>query len=353
MRKKLVYILVLLMIGALSAMPWAHTYRTICDQKKMARRQIFSTEIVVMEKKDIQPFSQLLVSWNAHRPSAGYFSFFVQVRDCVTKKWGVWHHMYDWGCGGIQASYRQPSDGVSRYEYVRLELESGHTADGLRIKVKLQKNVRVSDLISVTAACALFDQFQPEDPRTCNVLPSVCVHGVSKIAQFALDHEDKERVCSPVSMTMVLRYLNNTPAYPDVFTIMEHSYDKGLKAYGSWPFNIACAFDALKGAIGFYVCRLRSFADIHHELLRNAPVVVSVRGPIPGAERPYAGGHLLVVIGWDKENKRVICHDPAFDDAAKVIQHYPVDAFLAAWERSRRLAYCVVQSQIHTPRSVH
>ena len=326
--------------------PWSKVYHTVCDQKKMACRQLFSNEIVVMEHKDLASFSQLLISWNAHRPSLGYFSFFVQVRNKTTKKWGVWHHMYDWGAGGIQASYKQKSDGVSRYEYVRLELVDDCVADGFRVKVKLQKNVCAKNLISVTGSCALYNDFREEDPRRYANFSSVCVQGVSQIAQFALDHPDSARVCSPVSLTMLLRYLHSASDYPELYTVIEQSYDKGLCAYGSWPFNIACAFDMLQGKYGLYVCRLNSFSEVHERLMHNIPVVVSVRGPLEGAERPYAGGHLLLIVGWDIATKSVICHDPAFDTIEKTLKHYPIASFLAAWERSRRLAYCVMESKI-------
>ena len=74
-------------------------------------------------------------------------------------------------------------------------------------------------------------------------------------------------------------------------------------------------------------------------LQRGIPVVVSVRGPLQGAPRPYAGGHLLVVVGWDAEKQQVLCHDPAFASDAKTAKGYNIKDFLEAWERSTRLIY--------------
>jgi hypothetical protein len=126
----------------------------------------------------------------------------------------------------------------------------------------------------------------------------------------------------------------------DFINFARKAHDTGLDAYGSWPFNTATAFEYCKGKFLFRVQRLASFADLHEFLNRKIPVIVSVRGNIKGAAKEYDQGHLLVVVGWDKEQKKVLCHDPAFKANNKVCVAYDLCSFLAAWERSRRLAYC-------------
>jgi len=67
--------------------------------------------------------------------------------------------------------------------------------------------------------------------------------------------------------------------------------------------------------------------------------VISVRGTLPGAVKEFPGGHLIVIVGWDKQNQMVLCHDPAFCPASLVPHAYPLKSLLQAWENSYRTAY--------------
>ena len=125
----------------------------------------------------------------------------------------------------------------------------------------------------------------------------------------------------------------------DPIDFAEKSHDKGLDKYGSWPFNMAHAFELSQGKILFAVTRLHSFKNLHDHLCKGIPVVVSVRGHIHGAPRVYHNGHLLVVIGYDSKTREVICHDPAVPDSKLVKKRYELKNFIQAWERSHRLAY--------------
>jgi hypothetical protein len=125
----------------------------------------------------------------------------------------------------------------------------------------------------------------------------------------------------------------------DAVSFANNVYDSGLCAYGSWPYNIAHAYECCQGNYLFSVTRLHSFKQLHDYLKKNIPVVVSVRGNIRGAPQEYVHGHLLVVVGWDQKNRKVICHDPAFATNEQTRVAYDAASFLAAWERSRRLSY--------------
>jgi len=132
-------------------------------------------------------------------------------------------------------------------------------------------------------------------------------------------------------------YLTKQPIDPISFA--EGAFDHGLDTYGSWPFNMAHAFERTNGTVSFATARLNSFKDIHRLLSNGLPVMVSVRGDLSGAPKAYENGHLMVVVGWDAQNKSVICHDPAFEKNEQTVTKYPIDSFLTAWERSRRLSY--------------
>ncbi|HLJ31087.1 MAG TPA: C39 family peptidase [Candidatus Babeliales bacterium] len=307
---------------------WLHRTISVNNSNNNKKTLMFSRE-------NVQPFTQLVFSWNAVRPLEGYFSFYVQVRDAATKKWGSWHHMVDWGAD-IQQSYMSKSDGFSSYVHVRLEVDSKKVADAFRIKMEPQKGAPLSLIKAYSVALSNFNTFKAESFQHINV-PSVYVSDIPHLAQLMCEHEDKTRICSPVSCCMMVQYI--TGKWYDPLAFAMGAYDNGLKVYGSWPCNMAHAFEQAGEKAYFFVRRMNSFADVHNQLSQGLPVVVSVRGDLPGALKPFPHGHLMVIVGWDNQTREVLCHDPAAETEDAVFKRYAVDAFLPAWERSHRLAY--------------
>jgi hypothetical protein len=288
---------------------------------------------LVFSKLNVPLFNQLIFSWNAFKPTQGHFSFYTQVRDAKTHKWHEWHKMVDWG-NTIQQSYFSTGP-VTKYCHVRLEVPHHKLADALRIKIISSSNADLSLLKALAVTLSDFTKFELIPPQTN--LPSIEIQGIPQQSQMILDHLRAEHMCSPTSCSMLVSYLSKSTICPLNFA--QNVYDKGLDSYGSWPFNTVHAYEQCKGKIFFHVTRLNSFADLYAKLKQSIPVVVSVRGPLAGAPREFKNGHLIVVIGWDQQSKKVICHDPAFDSNDKVTTRYDLDSFCQAWARSHHLAY--------------
>lgn len=325
------YILFIMFVNATFATEWTWVHRKFFSQQEKTAKNC-----IVYEKKNQPHFTQLLFSWNAIRPLKGYFVFEVQVRDAQTKKWTPWYKMIEWGCCGIQRSFKSEAHAGIQYIHVRLETGS-HFADAFRIKIKPADHASMANVASISVALSNFTLFLSEDSTGYATAPSIKVEGVPTFSQFLLDHPRNAALCSPTSSAMVSSYLLNRIIDPLEFA--EGSYDYGLEAYGSWPFNTAHMYEVSRGLISSYVCRLPSFNHLYQYLKKGQPVIVSVRGPLPGSATPYANGHLLVVVGWDAKTQEVICHDPAFDSSNAVLKRYPLAQFLISWERSHRLAY--------------
>ena len=284
-------------------------------------------------------YSQLLFSWNAIRPTRGHLSFFIKARNAHTRKWGLWHRMIEWG-SDVQRSFFSKSDGFTKYVHVRLETEPLQLADGFRIKIVGAKGAPLSSLKSVAVTTINMRDFQPEIANNIlEKLSSVLVKNVPKISQLSLDHPEKKRICSPISCAMVSQYITQRREDPAAFA--RASFDAGLDSYGSWPFNMANLFERGKGKIRCYNTRLNSFCDVHRQLKKNLPVVVSVRGRLDQAPRAYPHGHLLTIVGYDAHAEEVICHDPAKEGHNNVEQRYKLADFMRSWEASRRLSYLV------------
>jgi hypothetical protein len=335
MKRRIGFYLLMVHFFSLSA-DWSTVYHKKID---FAELQENKSNYYFFGKEGVPLFSQLLFSWNALRPEHGFFSFYVQVRDAHTHKWGSWHKMVDWGAY-VQRSYNSKSDGVSKYSHVRLDTEKYRLADAFRVKIACNKGAPLDAVKSLAVSVSNLHKFEPErDGGHIKQLNSITLQGVPKISQMALDTPLNTRICSPTSCAMVTGYLNNERYCPIDFA--KKAYDKGLDAFGSWPFNMAHAYEKCKGTNWFFNTRLNSFTDLHKQLRRGLPVIVSVRGDLPGASQSFPHGHLLVVVGWDSKEKSVICHDPACQSDSEVYKKYKYTDFVKAWDRSHRLCYWV------------
>ena len=319
-------------LGAL--VPW-----TYCLKKKFTHESSPTSLEYTYHLQPTDPipdFSQLLCSWNALRPARGYFRFWCRAHDAQSNSWLPWHQMYEWG-DGIQQSFVSKKPGASNYIHVRLEMGPKKFANGFQIYVEPIEGADLSLVKMVSVSLSNFSLFEAEQVALQTQLRPVHIARIPRSSQMILKHTNADVLCSPTSLSMITSFLGKTTIDPVTFA--DNVYDNGLKAYGSWPFNTAHAFEKLNGAVYFNVERLHDFSSLHTHLCNNIPVVVSVRGHLKGAPKSYPHGHLLVVVGYDRKNKKVLCHDPAAALNSKVLKRYDLKSFLAAWERSHRLAY--------------
>jgi hypothetical protein len=329
-------IIVLLSISSLVAKePWAHTYKHIYSTHQM--RENKKKEMVQVSQHKAMPFTQLVFSWNAYRPRSGAFTFYARVKDQKTQAWDKWHKMVEWG-SDIQKSHFSRGE-HSVFNYARLEMEKNKKGDAFQIKVTHNgKKSSLGHLKGVMVAAADFTRFsiEPYNQRGKN-LDSCRVEHVPKKSQIMIDHPRSNALCSPTSVSMMVEALTRKKIEPLAFS--SYVYDEGLDVFGNWGFNMAHAFEESHKRALFYTTRLESFTQLHAILKQNIPVAVSVRGAIPGARKEYKQGHLLVVVGFDAQNKKVLCYDPAFDTHGEVDRQYDLQHFIVAWERSHRLTY--------------
>lgn len=315
--------------------PWTWLHRKVFSKQDSIENG--QKKEIAFVKEGCESFTQLVFSWNALRDKKGYFSFWVRVHNKTNGQWGSWHKMVEWG-SGVQRSFVSKGKDNTRYLHVRLELDGEDHADAFCIKILSHDDADLSLIKSFAVALSDYQKFKPEliDKKGLK-FSSVRIKSVPKKAQLSLDHIRSNHMCSPTSCSMLTSFLAGNDI--DALNFAHKSFDEGLDAYGSWPFNTAHAFELCDQKAWFAPVRLHSFQRLHNQLKQGIPVVVSVRGMIEGAPKSYDNGHLLVVVGWDSQKQLVICHDPAFDHADKIVKQYPVKSFLSAWERSYRLAY--------------
>lgn len=315
--------------------PFSHT---IC--KFFSEQDITSPE-VIWEKKETQPFSELIVSWNGHRPPVGSMTVYVSVYH--RKKWTPWHRLALWK-PNYQRTFVNKLSPYVHTKHCRVEMQQGFLARGFRVKTVFSNGAQPTALKALFGCISRPNHLKVIQPDAA--LPSTVIRGVPRQSQLLLDHYRFRDLCSPTSMSMAVAYyyqklygrIPKSSMHDFAIDFAEKSHDQHINIYGNWILNVAHAFDACNGDVFFRVERLNSFYHLHAHLVNQVPVVVSVRRLLGGAT-PYSNGHLMVVVGWNAQKRHVLCLDPAFGKGKPVMRAYRINDFLSAWSRSSNLAY--------------
>lgn len=279
-----------------------------------------------------EPFTELMISWNAQRPSFGTYKIYARVK---TTDWSPWLPYAVWGSDGQSSFFSQVPDASVRIFQDTLEIKSGAPATGFQIKVEAQGNARVCDLYGLHVYINR-NVPSPSTPIDSTLSP-ICLN-VRGLSQMQLKHSRADSLCSPTSTTAAISYLLQSDSINPV-AFAEQVRDRQFDIFGNWTLNVAAASSWLGSDWQCWVERLSGFSDLYERLAQNIPVVVSIKGPLAGGALPYQSGHLIVVIGCNLQKGLVFCMDPAFASDDKTLVSYSLKDFMQAWERRNRLAY--------------
>lgn len=287
----------------------------------------------IWEKETI-PFDELIISWNAQRPQKGHFVFSVSFKK---ERWSEWLPYAYWGRESQKSTCAEYKEWGLKINCDTITLLDGKTVNKFKICIEACEGATLDSLFSLNASVRrIGDHIQTINT---NFMEKDSIDlDVPLLSQLALPHPRCTNMCSPASTTSVLRYLLKTQTI-DPLTFAEKVLDAEFNIYGNWTLNIAQASSFLGKAWLCSVRRLSGFEDIYYYLKEGIPVIVSVKGPLPGSIRSYEQGHLVVVKGFDAAQRKVLCMDPAFltDNATNI--SYPFDAFLNSWKRRHYTAY--------------
>ncbi len=307
-----------------------------------ARAEQLAAPKIIWKKKTPQPFKELILSWNAFRPTRGVLVIYGSL--LVDGKWSDWHKLATWG-RSLQKTFLNDTHPHVHTKHCRIEVQNDRMATGFRAKVEFKGGAEAKVFKAFFACMSDFALRREIVPRN---LPSVMIKNVPRQSQMVLPHERCKDLCSPVSTSLLVTYFKQTltgrqftrglERYAQEFAHNAHDQNPSFDIYGNWILNTAHAFHEAGGNVYFSVRRLNSFYDLYALLKKKTPVAVSVRR-LQGGATPYANGHIMVVVGWNAKRRRVICVDPAFDANHRTLKSYPIHAFLKAWGRSNNLSY--------------
>lgn len=271
------------------------------------------------KEESIDPFNELILTWNGKRPEKGDVNFYVRLK---TDQWSPYLLYATWGAA--EQYSHQAGEEVRVYQDV---ISTIMDASGYEIKVE---GANLDDY----RFHVFVNHDKPSLPRKDNLF-SVEL-SVPSISQRLIHHPRNMDLCSPTSTAAVVEYLSDKV---DLISFAKGVWDSRFDIYGNWILNLAHASTYLGELWDCWVERLGGFHEIHDRLLLGTPVIVSVRGPLVGSALPYAKGHLLVVRGYDSVTKRVLCMDPAFATNEETSVSYPLQDFVDAWERRGFISY--------------
>lgn len=267
-------------------------------------------------QENIPPFNEMIISWNGERLVEN--KIFARVK---LEEWSPWFLYGTWGSAS-QASY-QRKEGFVEVDQDVFQVIGGKKATGFHIK--MDHPLRLHVYTNGTA-----------QPTAQNFDKSIFLK-VPGLSQIALNHPRSTSLCSPASLTALIRYLSKKDVGP--IEIAEKVWDQGFDIFGNWVFNVAEGWTHLGPSWNAWVERLNGFSDIYRRLTSGTPVIVSVRGPLTGSAGAYERGHLIVVSGFDPKTQEVHCMDPAFATDDETHVRYQLEHFRGAWERRGKIAY--------------
>jgi hypothetical protein len=276
-----------------------------------------------------QPFNQGLPSWNGSAPGASS-SFMVQMRFPYNGGWSPWLTVGYW------KDYFWTSFGPTSYagghvdvDYVLLNAYQSSwqfKVTMMRIGIELPSptvrklSLCVSD--SRTTTSLNLTQIVNDNP------PEIFVP-TEFIYQYAVDPDIGGSICSPTSVSMVLRSYD-IPVDPLQFA--RDTYDPYYDMFGIWPRVVENAAEyGLDGA----VTRYRSWSQARAVLADGGRISISV-GP------PLYAGHLMMLAGFSPFGDPIV-HDPAQADGYAYI--FDKTDLSRSWFEKGGIAYTFYPSE--------
>lgn len=282
----------------------------------------------------IEPFDELLISWNAVRPLIGQYVILVSI---FHHRWSPWLLYAVWGAEGQYSFHETTSDSPVHTFQDQVEILDGEQATGFRIRVEACSGATLNNFSRLIACTSLIKASKrPFIVPSMNETIEIPLKGFS---QLKLQHPRANSFCSPTSSTAFIHHAKASQLDPVSFA--QNVYDSAFDIYGHWPFNMAQAYVELGKQWQCHCARLSGFDALLASLRQGIPVVVSVKGIIS-----RNSGHLLMIRGYDPDSQKVLCMDPAYLTDQDTLVSYPVHDFMQSWENRHYLAY-IMNSTTH------
>ncbi len=276
--------------------------------------------------KDIPKTDRIVFSWKAQRYDVPIkFSF-----SLLYDTWTPPRVFCEWGKDEQKSfSYDDP---LQRFQFFQDELLLlAMMPKKIKIEVLSLQNIKIPKFFASFVASDDLSLIHEINTPSLQLCPKW------HYSQIALNLPYSHRICSPMALINASSFFLKEEAF-DIPEFIKGVYDKNFDIYGNWMLNTAHAA-ALFSDVEPKAQRLSSFEDVIQELSKGKPVIASISGQLSGAPLSYPHGHLLVIYGWDNEQKKVLCIDSAAESHERTLVEYDYIQLMESWSKKFRLCY--------------
>lgn len=297
--------------------------------------QIFNrslTEIEKMEEEWIweventEDFNELLLSWNALRTEGIQNAIYVSLKQ--DGKWSPWLYYADWGDMGRMLGHETfPESCAITSRGVAKPIKG--KCDGFRCKISAKGRGDLRGMHHLAVCLTDLSTFQPS--FSIPEVESVELKDFPGLSWISVRSSRYLDFSMPISALCAAKFLKKQPLEPSQF--IENILETYSDCYEEWEINAAECFHFLENSYLVSVQHLNDFSSLYSYLKNNTPVLAQIKGSIAGGPRPYRNPHVVCVIGYLAEEKKVLCMDCGFLRDHATIVKYPLMDFLKAWEK--------------------
>lgn len=321
----------------------------------------FKDGVFVSEIINTEPFSKMVVSWNADTPADTYITVKAQV--FVDGKWSDWISWGRWSTYERASVKDDPETKLAGIWTDTLYVKDGKMAHAFRLMASLNNSAGtniVPVLKSVSATIDLKGGAKREYPEHANISDIMNVNkeiDVPAFSQMTRDPKIAGSICNPTSAACVIDYYLKKKGESAIFPEQSAAaiYDRVYEGFGNWCF--AAAFIGSFG-LNSRVEFCESLYDLKREIYKGRPVIVSINKArsaendkaseadfvvIHGFPISSTRGHIITVTGFTKigGDEYVCVNDSAAASDGEAKRKYIAEEFDAAWANSGRIAYII------------
>lgn len=271
---------------------------------------------------ETEKFTEITPSWNSNTREGSFVELFIKIR--IENKWTDYISYGSWSTDGNNVGIKEHySDEYIRVTEDRIFVKSGRLGDGVQIKVQLRGENPKLKLIAFSTDGGEDEELEGNYLRILESVPL--------ISQLSSGHKDARVICSPTSLTMVLKHHGKDV---DLNQVTRGTLDSGNQAYGNWPQNVAFAGEQGMRA---YTKKCKSINAVKNLIAKGIPVVASVcmkeKEMLDGAISAFPSGHLMVVVGFHVKDgvEYIVVNDPAANSDEEVRKYYRLDQWVSVW----------------------
>jgi len=311
---------------------WAHEHRRILaaenDPVVVGPGGVWASGPIRLDR----PAIEVIASWNVRTPPGAGMRLEVRARG-EPGAWSPWLPIAEAGEAPPDDPWTPTAPGGPRTDIDTLIAPTPVAWIDLRVRSAGGETAIHRLDLCATAARAEPDRVRDDrgDGRAVAETPY--------LANTLADPEDRSRICSVLSVRMLLAHRGVEPPLDD---LARAAHDDRHGIYGNWTNAVQAAFE--HGVPG-YLTRFEDWTQVRRHIETTGPIAISIRfdeGELSNASYDSESGHIIVLYGLDERGDALVL-DPALSPEPEARRTYDRDELSEVWlRRVKGLAYVLL-----------